>query len=244
MKTAYVRALASQSQRLVQRLDTDPLVGSVVRGTATWQQYVEFLLRTYQYVRWSGLLLAATARGLRASGRARMLVEVVTLKAEEEAPHDRWVLDDLRNLGLPGERVIREPVPSAIQSYFFWSSTLAEAGSPGFLGAAYALEFVSMQRARQAAENLRARAEIPNVQNALSFLVSHGDADQEHIRVLEETLSSVTDPADVRDIRLSCSVLCTTYPHFFGPHPPLVTELPPRREATPKQERATGGEPC
>jgi pyrroloquinoline quinone (PQQ) biosynthesis protein C len=144
-----------------------------------------------------------------------MLVDLVATKANEEAPHDAWLLEDLRHLGVPAERVMSAPSTNAIQSYVFWSSMLAEVGSPGFLGAAYALEFVSAECAGQAAKNLRERSAIGNIEKALSFLVGHAEADAGHIASLEHELGSVTDSADQRDIGLSCSLLCASYPSFF-----------------------------
>ena len=216
MTTDYVRALASEARSLVRRLAVDPLLGKIVRGTVSRTEYIHFLTCTFHYVRQSGDLLTACARGLERSGRCPMLVDLVVMKANEEASHDAWLLEDLRHLGLPAERVMSVPSTNAIQSYFFWNSMLAEAGSPGFLGAAYALEFVSAECAGQAAKNLRERSAIPNIENALSFLVGHAEADGGHVASLERELGSVTDSADQRDIRLSCRLLCASYPNFFA----------------------------
>ena len=215
MTTDYVRALEQESETFVHSLDRDPLLGNVINGDADQRDYVRFLVGTYHYVRWSGFLLAKTAQGLRHSGRCPSLLQVAAAKAEEEAPHDRWVLCDLRRCGVNGELVKGSAVPSAVRAYLEWGSSFAEAGSPAFLGAAYTLEYVSMRRAKLASENLRARGAIPNINQAVSFLAGHGDADHGHVAELEAVLRGVARELDQAEIMFSSRVLCRLYPHFF-----------------------------
>jgi pyrroloquinoline quinone (PQQ) biosynthesis protein C len=216
MTTEYLRTLERQSESLAHSLDRHPLVGSVISGDACQQDYARFLIATYHYVRWSGFLLARTAQGLEQSGRSPSLRPALEAKAEEEAPHDRWVLRDLKNLGINPELVKGSAIPTAVRAYVEWSLTLAEAGSPAFLGAAYTLEYISMRRARLSAENLRTRAAIPNVERALRFLDGHGEADDGHIAELETVLRGVEDERDQADITLSAEVMRRLYPVFFA----------------------------
>jgi pyrroloquinoline quinone (PQQ) biosynthesis protein C len=206
-----------ESTALVDSIDRDPLVGSVIRGDASRAEYVAFLGATYHYIRWSGPLLAETAQGLRRSGRCPWLLEIVDAKTAEESPHDEWVLDDLRSCGVNVELVKAQPVPRAVDAYVQWSRTMAEAGSPAFLGAAFALEFMSMHRAKRAADNLRAHRAIPRIEEAVSFLEGHGDADVGHVEQLRAILRRVEDPQDRDAIALSASVLRALYPRFFQP---------------------------
>jgi hypothetical protein len=216
MTNHHVSAIRSESSALVEALDDDPLVGAVIRGDASREEYVRFLGSTYHYVRWSGPLLAATAAGLERRGRYRWLTEAVAAKADEESPHDRWALEDLRACGANVELLKLAGAPIAVQAYVDWSLAMAEAGSPAFLGAAYALEFISMQRARTAADNLRARGTIPNIERAVSFLAGHGDADVDHVARLEDVLGRIDDDADRAALRLSAAILRELYPRFFS----------------------------
>jgi pyrroloquinoline quinone (PQQ) biosynthesis protein C len=215
MNRDYVGRLERESLAFVGLLDRHPLVSRVIDGDASREEYVGFLTATYHYVRWSGPLLAETAEGLRRSGKYPWLVAIVDEKTEEESPHDGWVLDDLRGCGENVELVKSSAAPAAVQAYVQWSRTMAEEGSPAFLGAAYTLELISMHRAKVAAENLRARGAIPNIEGAVSFLVGHGDADVGHIGLLNEVLGRIGDPDDQADILLSAAVLRALYPRFF-----------------------------
>lgn len=210
-----VRALRAETDALIESFDHHPLLGSVIRGDATREQYVAFLRATYHYVRWSGPLLAKSAEGLRRSGRCLWLADLLEAKTAEEAPHDAWALDDLRRAGDHVELVKATPLPLAVQAYIDFSLTLAEDGSPAFLGAAYTLERISMRRATMAAENLCARGAIPGIYSAVSFLRGHGDADEGHTAELDRVLLRVTSPQDQSDILLAAGVMRALYPRFF-----------------------------
>jgi hypothetical protein len=102
-----------------------------------------------------------------------------------------------------------------VQAYLNFSLALAEEGSPGFLGAAYTLEFISMQRAQRAAENLRACGKIAGIERSLRFLRGHGDADQEHVACLAGLLRQVVDSRDQADVLFCAALLRSLYPRFF-----------------------------
>jgi pyrroloquinoline quinone (PQQ) biosynthesis protein C len=216
MKTEYVRSLASDSETFARSLEQAPLLQRVISGDADWEEYVRFLSASYHYVRWSGYLLAKTAEGLRRSKRCPQLLAAVDAKAQEEGPHDLWLLRDLRNCGVNVELIKGAPVPKAVEAYVAWSSTFADAGSPAFLGAAYTLEFISMRCATTACRNLRARKTIMNVEHSLRFLEGHGVADHGHIAELEAVLDTVDDVTDRHEIAFSASVMRALYPGFFA----------------------------
>jgi pyrroloquinoline quinone (PQQ) biosynthesis protein C len=221
---AFVQALEQDSLALVDALDHHPLVGQVIRGEASADRYRAFLRATYHYVRWSGPLLAETAAGVRRDGRLPWLAEILDTKTREESPHDRWVLDDLAACGDNVELVKAATPPLPVSAYVDWSRSLAQAGSPGYLGAAYTLELISSRRAAMAAENLRARAAIPHIDSALSFLDGHGDTDLAHIAALHEVLAGIDEARDRAAIALCAAVMRTLYPLFFLQPGPTGTD--------------------
>jgi pyrroloquinoline quinone (PQQ) biosynthesis protein C len=216
MTSKAIDDVRGEAMALLEQIDRDPLVAAVICGSASREEYIRFLTATYHYVRWSGPLLAATAAGLERHGRQRWLVAVLADKAEQEAPHDRWVLDDLHACGHDPRLVTTADAPVSVTAYVTWSLTLAEQGSMAFLGAAYALELISMRRAKLAADNLCARSAIPGIARAVSFLSGHGDADVEHLAALDQVLDRIDDPEDGAELALSAAVLRTLYPRFFG----------------------------
>jgi hypothetical protein len=215
MRHDHVSTLDSEAEALVECVDGDALLGAVIRGAASREEYVRFLAGSHAYLCWSGPLLAATADGLRRRGRYPWLVAMVDGKADEESPHDRWVLDDLRRCGENPELVKLARPPAAVAAYVHFSRALAEAGSPAFLGCAYVLEFLSARRAGVAADNLRARGAIQDIGESVSFLAGHGDADTTHVAALKEALLRIDDPADGADMALAAALFRRLYPRFF-----------------------------
>ncbi len=215
----FLERLEHEAMLLVDVVDQDPLVGAVIRGSVSRDDYVSFLASSYHYVRWSGTLLAQAAQGLRRAGRHPWLAELLHVKSGEEAPHDGWILRDLAGCGADVQRVKMADAPISVEAYISWSLTMADAGSPAFLGAAYCLEFLSSRRASMAAQNLCARSNIPNIRNGVSFLAGHGDADRGHVSTLEETLRRVDNRSDQAAVVLSASVLRALYPRFFHTAP-------------------------
>lgn len=215
MSEREIEAMVRETAVWVRSMDDEPLLGGVIRGDASREEYVAFLAATYHYVRWSGPILAATAEGIARSGRLPWLSAVMNRKAGEESPHDRWLLHDLAGCGENPELIKAAPVPTAVRAYVAWSLTRAEEGSPGFLGAAYALEVISMERATRAAQNLVARRAIPGIEDAVSFLRGHGEADPGHVEALHDAFRRLDDPRDQAAVALSASVLRALYPRFF-----------------------------
>jgi hypothetical protein len=215
MTIDIIQRLECESTALLHAADRNPLILAIVLGNASREKYVRFLAITYHYLRWSGPLLAETAEGLRRTGRCSNLIELLDAKVAEESQHDAWVLDDLRALGANPEVLEATAVPNAVQAYVQWSLTLAQEGSPAYLGAAYALEFLAMHRAKIAADNLCARKLINNIEGSVSFLAGHGEADADHVAQLGACLGSIEDERDHDDIALSASIMRSLYPRFF-----------------------------
>jgi hypothetical protein len=221
-------SLRGEALALVRAVDEHPLLGGVVRGDASREEYLAFLRGTYHYVRWSGPLLAETAEGLRRSRGAHWLVDLMEAKTGEESRHDQWVLDDLRCLGVNVELLKASAAPRAVTAYVEQSRSLAEAGSPGYLGAAYMLELISAHRAGTAARNLLVRGAISDLRGATSFLEGHADADTGHVALLEDVLGRIANPDDQDDICLAARQMRRLYPRFFP------TALPGFLAATPR----------
>ncbi len=216
MTNALVRLLEQDATMFVTELERDPLIGRIIRGDAEHDEYVRFLAGTYHYVSWSGVLLARTARGLRLRGRSPALVALVEAKTEEEAPHDRWALNDLRALGVDSQLIKGEPAPAAVVGYVQSHLAWADAGSAAFLGAAYMLEYLSMHRAGEAAKNLRRFRRVPGIERSTTFLEAHGEADVGHVRTLEEQLASLDDEQERAAVTVSARTLKALFALFFA----------------------------
>lgn len=191
----FLPKLRDEAARLVEATDRSPM-GALFDGIATRDLYVAFLQETWHYVRYtSGTLLFAGER-LNKLGQHSWLAEVLIEKSAEEKGHDLWALADLAALGVTEKQVLATAPSSAVAAYNGWTKFVASSPFPiGYLGVAYALENLAVQRAGKGADALRRVARIPNIANAVSYLVGHGEADVGHVAELEAVFERVADPA-------------------------------------------------
>ncbi|EAU62533.1 heme oxygenase related enzyme, putative, partial [Stigmatella aurantiaca DW4/3-1] len=143
-----------------------------------------------------GLAVAVAEAGYRIQrqGKCPALAELLIQKSQEEHGHERWLLSDLKNLGWSAEQVERTEHCPAVAAYVAWNRYTTQCGAPtAFLGTAYVLEYLSVQRASATVERLLAANTIPNIAKAVTFLRGHGQADGEHVAELTSALRSLTD---------------------------------------------------
>src|SRR5262249_47321025 len=155
-------------------MDDDPLLRCIIAGGASRDQYLTFLSAMYHYLRWSGALLAAGATDLRESGHCPEVWDFLDAQIDEEALRNGCLLNDIKALGEDVELVKASAAPSAVHAYVHQTWVMAKGSLTAFLGAAYTLIFVSMHRAKTAAEKLCARGRISNIESAVSFLDAQG----------------------------------------------------------------------
>ncbi|MFO0757145.1 MAG: iron-containing redox enzyme family protein [Byssovorax sp.] len=207
-----VNELEQVADSCVRAVERAPVVGGVLAGTCSREDYATFLAQTYHYVKLTapGLLRAAAA--LRGAGRYPALVALYLDKAVEEAGHDVWAADDATRNGA-GAIASAAPTP-AVQAYLAWNRFTIATGSPvAFFGTAYVLERLGATCAPRAVKNLLASGAVRP--EALRFLAGHGEADQGHIAELGDALAQVDDPADQEAILRSAEVTAALYPRFF-----------------------------
>jgi pyrroloquinoline quinone (PQQ) biosynthesis protein C len=222
-----VAALDAEARALVAAVDVHPDAGRVFDGTIDTEGYIHYLIQTYHYARWSTPILGEAGERLKRLGRHPELAELLCQKAGEERGHERWLLTDLANLGVPEAQVeaaVRRP---AVDAYVGWNFFTSRSGVPtAVLGTSYVLEYLSQTRAGVAAERLQAVASIPNIHKAVTFLSHHGALDGDHVAELARILGRLTDREDQAAILFSARVVRSLYPGFFrdvGPtHLPLA----------------------
>lgn len=217
MKHQWLKQVQEIARGTCDELVNAQVIGGVISGQATMETYPVFLRQTHDYVRFSKPILEACTRRLRELGGREDLIRLFEIKAMEENGHETWALDDWEALGLSRHLVMTSAPSPAVREYLAWNMKMAESNTPlGFLGTAYVLEYISQALAPRAVKNLLEANRIPNIGNALSFLRSHGEADEDHIRVLDELLASIEGKADRNAIVWSAAETRRLYPRFFA----------------------------
>jgi pyrroloquinoline quinone (PQQ) biosynthesis protein C len=216
-QTDWTSALEHEARMLVEELDAHPMAQRLFNGTIDTQGYARWLAQTYHYVRWTTPLLSMAGERMMKLGRHPALAGLLLQKASEEQGHEQWLLADLRRLGwTPGQvnRTVRSP---AVAAYVAWNRFTAVDGAPvAFLGTSYVLEYLSVHRARMAADRLVARGAIPNIHKAITFLRGHADADAEHVAQLSAVLRSLTAPEEQAALVLSARTTRALYMGLFS----------------------------
>jgi pyrroloquinoline quinone (PQQ) biosynthesis protein C len=204
----------------VATLLADPVFGRIFDGTASRELYLRYLTQTYHYVKQTQVQLRAGAHALSTDPDPvrRALGERFQRHAEEEASHDRWVLDDIRAVGGDPEAAQREEPCSAVRAYLAMTAFLWQSRHPlGILGVATLLEGLADRIGYSTARNLAERSGIPGIEQGLSFIRSHGAEDVGHMDAARAALRSVQHLGD-RDAIVSCARMTALfYTHLLRP---------------------------
>ena len=200
-----VHQLRNEAKKLVQATDRSPMQ-ALWEGHADKDLYTAFLQETWHYVRYTCSTLRCAGERMHKLGQHAGLADVLIEKSKEEHGHDFWALSDLAALGV-SEQAIRATSPSpSVAAYIAWTHYMASSPFPvAYLGVAYVLENLAVERAGVAADNLRKAGRIANIDAAVSFLAGHGVSDVGHVAELENVLQSVANPVE-RDAILGSAV--------------------------------------
>lgn len=215
-QTDWMNALEHEARTLVEALDAHTYARRLFEGSIDTDSYVHFLVQTYHYVRWTTPLLTEAGRQMKRLGRHPLLAELLLQKASEERGHERWLLADLKNLGWSAERVEGAERSPAVNAYIAWNRYTTRSATPAaFLGTAYVLEYMSVQRASATVERLLAANAIPNIRKSVTFLRGHGSADGQHVAELGAVLSLLTDSEEQSALLLSARTTRALYTGLF-----------------------------
>ena len=214
---SWITALEHEARTLLEELDAHPEARRLFGGSIDKGHYVRYLIQTYHYARWTTPLLAEAGRRMKRLGRHSRLGDLLLQKSDEERGHERWLLEDLKNLGWSAKRVERQTPTPAVAAYVAWNRFTSRCGRPeAFLGTAYVLEYLSVHRARQSVERMLAANTIPNIRKAVTFLKVHGTADVRHVEELTSLLSPLVDREEQAALLLSARTTRVLYLGLFG----------------------------
>ncbi|RKH08926.1 heme oxygenase [Corallococcus sp. CA053C] len=215
-KADWMSSLRHEARMLVRELDATPGARRLFEGRIRQDDYAHYLIQTYQYVRWSTQFLTESGERMKREGQHTALADLLLQKSGEENGHEKWLLADLKNLGWTADRVERAPVCSAVRAYVEWNRFTTLSGVPtAFLGTAYVLEYLSVERAPASVDRLIAESGIPNIHKAVTFLRGHGAADGDHVAELEAVLRALTSPEEQAALLLSARTTRALFPSFF-----------------------------
>jgi pyrroloquinoline quinone (PQQ) biosynthesis protein C len=211
---SYVQNLDATLSGCIAELNTGPFFARFLSGRPEREPYIQFLVQTYHYVRYTSpyLKLAGETLMARPEPFYQRFGEHFMGHADEEDGHDEWLLSDLRHLGVPAEVIEKNPPHPAVRAYNEYFRFCTTSAHPlAVFGIAFILEGVSAQFGTPMAENLLHNSNIPGIERAITFVKGHGHTDQAHTSELREVLGQITDPGDQQAIGLCARIVAQLY---------------------------------
>ena len=189
----FFEQLVAQTESERNALQAIPIVQECLAGQVSLPSYVAFLTQAYHHVSQTVPLMRACRWAL--PSRLAWMQPALDEYIREEAGHDRWILDDLRACGVPRQAAIAAGPAFETEVMVAYSFDTIHRGHPlGFFGMVHVLEGTSVALALRAAERIQQTLRLPS--EALRYLRSHSELDQDHTARFAELMDRLDDPRD------------------------------------------------
>ncbi len=207
--------LCAQTAQEQQALFDVPVIKQALVGQICLQTYVAFLTQAYHHVKHTVPLLMLT--GSRISHQDEWLRTAMAEYIDEELGHEQWILNDIAACG--GDKVEvsqSDPEFNTELMVAYTYDSINRLGPLTFLGLVHVLEGTSVAIATQAANTIKSSLGLPN--KAFSYLISHGDLDQEHTKFFEDLINHMS-AEQLAVVIKSCKKFYRLYANIFSSLP-------------------------
>jgi len=209
---SFFETLTHETESERAHLLSAPIINRALQGKMILDEYVDFLCQAYHHVKHTTPLLMAV--GSRIPEEKEWLRNAVAEYIEEELGHQEWILNDITACGFDKE-IARNSTPhmatELMVSYAY--DTVNRVNPLGFFGMVLVLEGTSVNIADKAADCIRETLSLPK--QAFSYLYSHGELDQDHVKFFEALMNRIEDPKEQAQIIHSAKVFYTLYGNIF-----------------------------
>lgn len=217
----FFNQLCEQTAEQQQYLLQAPVIQQALAGEITLARYQAFLTQAYHHVKHTTPLLMRC--GSRLAFDDEWMRKAVIEYINEEYGHERWILNDLKATGINPEDIRASRPHTATQAMVSLVYNAIDSDHPAaFFGMAHVLEGTSVQLATKAAGNIQTELGLP--QEAFSYLLSHGDLDQEHVKFFEDLMNQVNCATAKRVIIETAQHVYRLYGDMFRAIPELAGE--------------------
>jgi len=142
----------------------------------------------------------------------------------EEIGHEQWILNDIEACGF--DRLEYEygtaPFSSEIMISFLYDY-IARKNPVGIFGMVLVLEGTSSSLAPVVSEIVKDELNLSDM--ALTYLVTHGELDQDHIHFFERTMNKISDPKDKEAIIHVANMVYRLYGDVYRSIPAAAASL-------------------
>ncbi|ACT06879.1 putative transcriptional activator, TenA family [Dickeya chrysanthemi Ech1591] len=176
-----------------QRLLSSPVIARCQAGDISREMYLDFLTQAYYHVSHTVPLLMCAGGRLPASHEA--VRGAIAEYIDEEYGHQEWILNDIRTCGGDAEKVRNgHPVMSIEMMIAYLYYRIERVNPMSIFGMVLVLEGTSVSIASAVAAQVERTLGLP--EQATTYLRSHGELDQEHLKFFASLMDTVTDEGD------------------------------------------------
>jgi pyrroloquinoline quinone (PQQ) biosynthesis protein C len=173
------------------------IIQRTLNGDITGDRYLRFLTQAYHHVKHTVPLLMAC--GSRLTENSAFVQKAIAEYIEEEVGHEQWILNDIRVCGGDTNAVAVSTPNFETDVMVAYAYHQIDRKNPmAFFGMVHVLEGTSTILATKVAELIKTGLGLP--QNAFSYLISHGDLDQDHVKFFENLMNQITNEEDQQAI--------------------------------------------
>ncbi len=208
----FFERLQSETKTYQDELFAIPFVKKAIAGEISLDTYVAFLTQAFYHVRHTVPLLMTT--GGRLESRYEWLRTATGEYISEEVGHHEWILGDIAACAADAEVVHNGQPELPCELMVAYAYDVAQRRNPiGFFGMVHVLEGTSVRAATQAANRIQVALGLHD--EAMTYLTTHGDLDQDHVGFFEKLMNDVTDAADQDWIVHCAKNFFTLYGNMF-----------------------------
>ena len=191
-----LRKLAVVFADFEQRLEATPLIRKLQRGRFELADYHAFIVNLRQQVKDGALWMSRAASNI---GEAHLELRSTLMRHAVTEHRDFWLLDaDFVAAGGELETIRRAPKNVGSEALSAWMFHEASKPDPfGLLGAMWIIEGLGSIKAKPWGQKVKERLNLPD--EAVQFLLYHGDNDAEHMEEFREMLRMVLPDAQVAE---------------------------------------------
>ncbi|WP_038177730.1 TenA family transcriptional regulator [Vibrio rhizosphaerae] len=189
-----------------------PIIAACAQGNINLVQYQAFLTQAYHHVKHTVPLLMAC--GARLGEEKEWLRVAIAEYIEEEIGHHEWILNDIRACGGSADDVRHNQndgaVCPAIELMVAYLYHQIDRGNPlALFGMVWVLEGTSVGIGGQVAQQVKRTLNLQD--DALTYLTSHSELDQEHIQFFARLMNRISDLDEQQVIIRSANMVFQLY---------------------------------
>lgn len=212
MPPKFHELLAARTAAGRDYLTSAPIIRRALAGQLLRDEYIAFLTQAFHHVRHTVPLMMAV--GSRLPSRLDWLRKEIIHYTEEEEGHEQWILNDIEAAGGDAARASASQPTVATDAMVAYAYDTATRRNPvGFFGMVFVLEGASVALASNAADRVQGSLQLPN--QAMTYLRSHGQLDQQHVHDLYGILNRLEAGEDLAAVERCAQVMFRLYGNIF-----------------------------